>query len=549
MFNLFFRPYVPELRVRPLDDVPGFNVDENGLPRRANAWSGGTLPDAVTQRYPDAAQAETSYSIGFPTPLPGVRQPAPLIGLGGFRIDPQDDVPGFNVRPWDGVLGFNLNEGGILSLPPDPEDAGQPAPPQLPEWLYKVATVLPRLLTALDPLTGRRDAVDLPPGLPSTEAPVAKQWLSYVPQQSTDTNIRSRAAATQNTDRQPAGQGAMPSAWPQLRNDGWPYAQSVRLHDPWSTEVTRQPIGFPPILAARPIARFDFIPTNATGASKQPAHQQTPLQQYQQIQSSAPLGTGLAMVRLPEKASMQTASLERAPEQESSGLTEAYRPKEAESSPDNLSPIGSPQPLTRVQKLQATAQMDLSTRDAGGLPNGTIISGIDSPDANVANDAVDSAGSSYLGGIANLVPSRDSNIHLVGDEDAPSDLPRNERHQRGVRAAIAMHIARGFEVAADGPRLVDVPGFPKPRYYDYIIRDPVTGRHYGVEVKTTLYDTIRFDREQVMKDAVVVAQGAKVRLLGVQLSGVSYVAYCFGCTELDVRSLVLQRILQNAGCQ
>jgi hypothetical protein len=50
-----------------------------------------------------------------------------------------------------------------------------------------------------------------------------------------------------------------------------------------------------------------------------------------------------------------------------------------------------------------------------------------------------------------------------------------------------------------------------------------------------------------MKDAVVVAQGAKVRLVDVHLNGVSYVAYCFGCEALDFRSAVLQRILLNAG--
>jgi hypothetical protein len=69
-----------------------------------------------------------------------------------------------------------------------------------------------------------------------------------------------------------------------------------------------------------------------------------------------------------------------------------------------------------------------------------------------------------------------------------------------------------------------------------------------VEVKTTIMSTIRLDRQQVEKDAVVVARGAKVRLLeNVELSGVSYSVYCFGCEAFDVRSAVLMRILQNAG--
>ena len=38
MFNLFFRRYVPGFRVG-LDGVPGFNIDDNGLPQSASASS------------------------------------------------------------------------------------------------------------------------------------------------------------------------------------------------------------------------------------------------------------------------------------------------------------------------------------------------------------------------------------------------------------------------------------------------------------------------------------------------------------------------------
>jgi hypothetical protein len=34
MFNVFSQTGLPGFRVRPQDDVPGFNVDENGLPQR-----------------------------------------------------------------------------------------------------------------------------------------------------------------------------------------------------------------------------------------------------------------------------------------------------------------------------------------------------------------------------------------------------------------------------------------------------------------------------------------------------------------------------------
>lgn len=103
MFNFFFRPYVPGFHVGPHDDVPGFNIDENGLPRRG-AWSDGMLPEAAAQRYPDMVQAATPHSIGSPTPgSEAMVGTTPPLGLGSFRPSPQADVPGFNVKPWDDV--------------------------------------------------------------------------------------------------------------------------------------------------------------------------------------------------------------------------------------------------------------------------------------------------------------------------------------------------------------------------------------------------------------------------------------------------------------
>src|SRR6266550_1221539 len=108
MFNYFFRPYVPGFRVGP-DEVPGFNIDDNGLPQRASASFDDTLPESAAQRYPDAAQTQTPPGISFRLPgAEGWVLSAPLIGSPGFRVGPQDDVPGFNVRPQDDVPGFNV---------------------------------------------------------------------------------------------------------------------------------------------------------------------------------------------------------------------------------------------------------------------------------------------------------------------------------------------------------------------------------------------------------------------------------------------------------
>jgi hypothetical protein len=345
MFNLFFRRYVPGFRVGP-DGVPGFNIDDNGLPRRASASSDGTLPDSAAQRYPDAAQTQAPPSISFR--LPGAEGWVLSAPLPGFRVSPQDDVPGFNVGPQDDAPGFNLDENGVQQQkttwfdgmrpesvtpqdlnapqtptpPPGEEEPAPPAPPQLPEWLYKLVAMLPpRFSTAFDPRTGPRSEINALPGIGPAAVPGADQWPpSSAPQQPADVAIRSRAATMQNTDPQPAAQQAMRTAWLQPLKGGWPYAQGDGA--------------LPPIPPIRPLADSDFIPVNADDAGEQQAQQQMPLQQYQQTQSRmlpAPLGTGLATVHLTEKQNIKMMGLEPGAEQEFSQLIEAYRRlKEAE---------------------------------------------------------------------------------------------------------------------------------------------------------------------------------------------------------------------------
>jgi hypothetical protein len=157
--------------------------------------------------------------------------------------------------------------------------------------------------------------------LGSAAAPGADQWPpSIAPQQPADIDIRSRAATTQDTNPQPATQQAMRAAWLQPLKGGWPYAQGGGA--------------LPPIPPIKPLADSNFIPVNTGDAGGQQAQQQMPLQHYQQTQSrisSAPLGTGLPTVRLPERPSTKMTGLERGAEQEFSQLIEAYRrPKEAE---------------------------------------------------------------------------------------------------------------------------------------------------------------------------------------------------------------------------
>lgn len=540
MFSRFWRPYVPGFRVRPHDDVPGFNIDQNGLPRRAGGWSNGMLPDAMTQRYPDAAQIEMPYSMAVPTPgSEGMVQSPPSIGLAGFRVSPQGYVPGFNVRLGDGVSGFDLKDDvqqqeTIWSAPtpsPDVEEPVQPASPQFPEWVYKLITMLPQVLAASGPLAGRRVAVNPPPSLPATGPLVVKQWpSSEMPQRSEDMNIDSRGATTQNTWPQPVDQTAMSRAWPRPRNDGWSYTQPARLHDPGHAEIIEQPKGLPS-MGAEPVAGYNFILARGRAADEQASRPRLP--EYQQ-QLSAPVGTATADANPRLKSDMRTTAHEHEPERMLSPFIGINRPRlEVEGSLGDSRPIG--QANGQIEMRQVASRVDLFRRDAAGLPIGAILSSIRSPDP---------IGDASVGAIS----PDDVNVHLVGDGNSLEDVPRNERHQRGVDASIADHAAKGFELVARGPLAIDVPGFSSPRLYDYIIRDPVTGLCYGVEVKTTIMSTIRLDRQQVMKDAAVVANGAKVRVLNnVELYGVSYSVYCFGCEAFDVRSAVLLSILQDAG--
>jgi hypothetical protein len=351
MFNFFFRPYVPGFRVRP-DGVPGFNIDDNGLPQRASDSSDGTLPESAAQRYP----------ISFRLPgAEGWVLSAPPIGSPGFRVSPQDDVPGFNVRPRNDVPGFNLDENGVQQQetpwsdglrpgsvtlqdlnaphtptpPPGEEEPAPPAPPQLPEWLYKLVTMLPaRLSTAFDPRTGPPIAINSLPGVGPALVPAAIQWPpASAPRQPAGIDIRSRAATTQDTNPQPAAQQAMGTAWLQPQKPGWPYTEGGGA--------------LPPIPPIRPLADSNLILANADDAGEQQAQQQMPLQHDQQTQRtmpSAPLGTGPAMVRLPEKPSMKMTGHELGSEQGFSQLIEAYRQLNEAEGRQPISGQPSPQP-------------------------------------------------------------------------------------------------------------------------------------------------------------------------------------------------------------
>ena len=345
MFNLFFRRYVPGFRVGS-DGVPGFDIDDNGLPRRATASFGGTLPDSTPQQYPNAAQTQTPPRSASDCQVPRVGSHRPP--LPGFRVSPQGDVPGFNVGPRYGAPGFNVDENGRQqqetiwsddlppgSVPPqDPntaqtptppsyvDDSAAPASPSLPDWPYQRGPVPPpRLPTVFDPRTGPRLEIIPPPRIGPVTVPGATPWPpSITPQPLPDGDIRARAATTQNINSQPAGRQAMRTARLPPPEGGWSHGHG---------EDAVSPI---------PLVGLLQIPTSALRtlamAASRKAQQETLVQPYQQTQPRMPsalLGTGLPTSGQLETQNLKMAGFEPRSDQEYSQLIEAYRQlKEAE---------------------------------------------------------------------------------------------------------------------------------------------------------------------------------------------------------------------------
>jgi hypothetical protein len=279
MFN-FFRPYVPGFHFGPQDDVPGFNIDENGLPRRAIAWP----DDGFAQWYPEVAQTPGSIDFQFSRPE------ATPIGLAAFR--PQDRVPGFNVRPED-MSASNLNENDdqpeetiwsteVQPPPPDIEEPVPPAPSPFPEWFYKLVPKEGWSPAVLDPLTGQRIAINSPPSLPPTELHVPEKWpySNVFPKLSIPPSMRSPYLP-------PVGPSAVSRAWPQPQLGSWPYFQLSRLRNPSSNEIIQHPIGHSGLLEAKPIEGSNSNLGNTGSNDVQLPPQQTPWQQYQQRPSSS----------------------------------------------------------------------------------------------------------------------------------------------------------------------------------------------------------------------------------------------------------------------
>jgi RHS repeat-associated protein len=124
----------------------------------------------------------------------------------------------------------------------------------------------------------------------------------------------------------------------------------------------------------------------------------------------------------------------------------------------------------------------------------------------------------------------------------------NDQHEIGRQAAMQDAIDQGYGILAEN-QPVSLPGLPI-RVYDFVMFDPASQAAIGVEVKTTFYETIFLNRQQVAFD-IAVAGGQLGPALGgdASITAVAYYTYCGGCSTLTgvIRSNILVYELITAG--
>jgi hypothetical protein len=196
-----------------------------------------------------------------------------------------------------------------------------------------------------------------------------------------------------------------------------------------------------------------------------------------------------------------------------------------------------------------------SVASGGSCQSGALSAAVTAgagPLINGQNQVASLVANSVLGGVASVAGGgKFANGAITGafgymfNQAAHSGNSPNDRHQMGVEAAMQDYLDRGYSVIQQTPVAVDVPGFATPRYYDFIVQDPA-GNNIGVEVKTTLYDTIRLNGDQVAKDVVVMQSTGFARTLDLAITGVGYITYCWACSGVDFRSAALYSTLKAA---
>ena len=322
MFNLFLRPYVPGFRVKAQKGVLGFNIGENDeAPLEAGTRP---YRDEVQTQTPPIVTSFTLGSDGLTQSAPpigftGIRG-EPQDDVPGFNLN-ESGVPRQRVPWFDGMRpGSATSEYPDTPEPePPPRDAGQPVqvtPPQLPEWLVApLSTPLPRLSTTFDPRTIQRivalctadppaqrlpadrparattagTPVDVAGSLPdpdSVETPSDEVWpVPDMPEGwPADIIPRSDIATAQNSNPASSQEAAW-NAWLQSLK-GQPSAQVGRDQSPGpsATGMARPPMSVPPTLSLGPAGDSNFVLAKAGNVDVPSVQQQRPALRDQETQ-------------------------------------------------------------------------------------------------------------------------------------------------------------------------------------------------------------------------------------------------------------------------
>lgn len=155
--------------------------------------------------------------------------------------------------------------------------------------------------------------------------------------------------------------------------------------------------------------------------------------------------------------------------------------------------------------------------------------------------------------IADNSPNWAQVLNPIGEAEASvynrppqNGAPPNIQHQQGVDAAVAEYQSRGYTIISNSAVAVDIEGFATPRVYDFIVFDPVAKSFMGIEVKTTIAETIFLNSSQVVKDVALMSGApATARVSGIKITGVGYMTYCYFCPFIDIRSKILHSELRR----
>ena len=154
----------------------------------------------------------------------------------------------------------------------------------------------------------------------------------------------------------------------------------------------------------------------------------------------------------------------------------------------------------------------------------------------------DRAGSIKKSPTEKLGRSDSDSAKITQDDNASKGRGPNVRHDAAVVKAIKEAEKDGYTIISSAQ--VKVTGnFPGTRNYDFLARDN-QGNIVGFEVKSTMSDTVKLDKSQIVKDISVMQFGGSSKFG--PINSVAYKTMCAGCGPADARSQILRSMLNAA---